>query len=392
MAKVFSFPTFYRMVPHSLLKRLYDELQIDTHEIPWEKLKFREIDVFQNLFQELPLSKQDEFESVCHDVNSLACASGLNALCQTAEERNESGWFSLSNEKDGPYAKSLWSWLNYPEVFQKALECHKIEHVTLWRKRDGLPKSVPPWNADIRETLEQTLQNYFVAKQGRGKVCTVEMRNHRKNLHYFIAYPDDYIRHVLHHDESGQLVLLRSRPTFEVVFLYNSAEGTLELHAKGGEKTKRALERIFIETVLPEEVPEYCGPVYDLSVFKEAGFSLTTDPLDLIDIQLKSMTLGWYGQKEVTLRTKSREDTLDWIRNAVSKATLPWNDALVLRVKLQILFFSHDHRRQGSVTFEIKTPDKNTLRNQDIKRIETARKYLKNWGVEHDNTIVKKVA
>jgi len=391
MARVFSLSTFFRMVPHSLLKRLFETLKIDTQEIPWEFVKNRDSERFFKFFRELPPEQQDRLEGVCRDVFELACGTGLNALCQTAEDHNESGWFSLSSEKTNTYAKSLWSWLEYPMIFQKALEFHKIEHLSLWRKRDGLPRKTPEWNHEIKKSLETTLQTYFTEKQGRGQVCTVMMQNYREDVYHFIAYPDDYVRNFTHHSESGQLITRKTRPTFEIVYVYNGKEGTLELHAKGGDKTKAALEDIFVSTIFGQ-VPDFADQIYDLSVFKEDSFTLTPDPCDNIIILLKEITLDWADNRKITFKTEKHNNTLDWVRRSIEEEELSWDEANATHVKIQILILPDEYRRRGSMTFEIAAPNKCTLRNQDEARIALARKYLKKWGVEDASTIAKKAA
>ena len=391
MARTFSLATFFRMVPHSLLKRLFRTLDIDTHSIPWELVKNRDCDHFLRFFQELPQEKQNELEGVCCDVFELACDTGLNALCQTADDHNETGWSRLSSEKTTPYATSLWSWLEYPVIFHKALEYHKIEHLSLWRKRDGLPQIIPEWNPEVKKALETGLKTWFTKKQGRGHACTVLMQNYREGIYHFIAYPDDYVRNYTHHDESGQLVTRKTRPTFEIVYVYNSREGTLELHAKGGDKTKAALEDIFLQSVFGQ-VPEFTEQIYDLSVFKHDGLTLTPDPRDNIVIQLKEITLEWENIREVTMQAKKHEYTLDWVRETVAERNLPWENAQVTHVKIQILILPTEYRRRGSMTFEIAAPNKSTLRHHDAARIELARKYLKQWRIENDETIARKVA
>jgi hypothetical protein len=379
------------MVPHSLLKQLFQSLEIDTHDLSWETMKNRETKPFLSLFQELPLEKQNQLEGLCYDIFALASESGWDALCQTAEECNESEWCSLSSEKINLYTKSLWSWLHYPEIFQKALALHNVEHLTLWRKREGLPQITPEWNAAVKESLEQALQNFFTEKQGRGYVCTAEMQHYRDGVYYFIAHPDDYVKSVLHHDESGELIFQTTRPTFEIVFVYNRAEGTLEIHARCGEKIKMALEEIFIETLFPNEVEEFSDRIYDLSVLKDEHFSLAPRPSDRIEIRLKEITLNWVGKQSVTLKTKYSHPTTDWIRRSLSEKELSWENAEVTRVKFQFQFLPEKDKRRGSLTFEIATPNKSTLRNQDAARIEIARHYLKIWGIEHDAHVIKKI-
>jgi hypothetical protein len=379
------------MVPHSLLQKLFQSFEIDTHELAWVAIKKREIKQFLSLVQELPLEKQNQLEGLCYDVFELASSSGWDALCEMAEYYQEHDWYSLSPEKTTLYAKSLWTWLHYPNVFQKALEFHQVENASWWRKRKDLPQLIPDWNEDIRKSLEQALQHFFIEKQERGHVCTVEMQHYKTNVYYFIAYPDDHVKAVFHHNESGNLVLRKIRPTFEIIFAYNSAEGTLELHTKGGNKTKAALEEIFIKTILGEEVEICSEQVYDLSVFKRTGFTMLTDPNDCIRIQIRQVRISWGQGRSILFRADQEPDILAWIHRVINQELLPWEDAVIDYIKLQFLFLPMEFARKGSLTFELNIPNRSTLQEKNPRKTEIIRKYLKQWGIEYEQDIEKSV-
>lgn len=391
MARSFTLPSFLRKVPHSLLKRFFQLLEIDTHDLSWELIKNREAEPFLELFRDLPPEKQNQMEGICYDVFELSCGSGWDALCEMAESYHAPDWFALSPEKTTLQAKSLWTWVNHPLIFQKAHEFHQMKNTSWWRKREGLPKMVPEWNGQVKTALEGALQIYFMEKQGRGQVCTVQMQNFRDDTYYFLAYPDDYVRNVMRHNDKGELVSRRTRPTFEIVYAYNSVEGTLELHTRGGDKTKSDLEEIFIETVLGEEVEVFSGQIYDLSAVKQSGFSLTPDPKDNVLIQIKQVRLNWGQDTSVQFRAEKERDLLAWIRRVINAEYLPWDKAVVDYIKLQFLFLPTEWERRGTLTFEMNTPNRSTLRGKNPRKVEIIRKYLKKWGIEYEQSLERAV-
>lgn len=382
MARTFSLPTFFRMTPHALLETLFRRLQIDIAHLSSVWAKRKNVQPLLDFFYAQPLETQNQLESIFRDVFELACATGMEVLERMAEFFQQDGWNDVNHENKTTYAKSLSAWLHYPEVFAKALELHKIENSSWWRKRDGLPRITPQWNEETRQLLKSALEVFYSRKQGRGHVCTVEMCHYHGDMFYFMAYPDDYVRNILQHNEAGELVARKTRPTFEVVFAYNAVEGSLELHAQGGVTTKAALEEIFIQTVLDASADGHSPPPYDLSVIMRERFSLAPDPADGVQIFLKEISLLWPAKQLVKIMAKENRPSVEWVRTSVSEETLPLGEARIIHAKFQFVFIPQVSDHPGSVTFEIAAPDRCTLRNHHPKKVETIRKYLRQWGVE----------
>ena len=136
------------------------------------------------------------------------------------------------------------------------------------------------------------------------------MRHYCDDVYYFTAYPDDYVKNVLQHDDSGTLIVKKTRATFEVVFAYNAAEGTLELHTKGGLTTKQELEEIFIRTVVGASSAKDSGSPYDLSVIKDERFSLSADSADGLTIYLRQIGLLWPTKCQMMITQKDNRSSL----------------------------------------------------------------------------------
>jgi hypothetical protein len=117
---------------------------------------------------------------------------------------------------------------------------------------------------------------------------------------YFFAYPDDYVQDSYIHDMNCTLVTQTIRQTIEIVFAYNSIEGTSDLFAKLSKKLREELETIFLKkllTIIPEDDEK---PPYDLSMLLDPNFTLHTFPADHINVRVVSLTLSWEDDKEVT--------------------------------------------------------------------------------------------
>lgn len=382
MARTFSLSTFFRMVPHALLEAFFRKLQIDIALLSSGSLKQRDVAALLDFYFAQPSEVQNQVDRIFREVYELACATGFETLCYMAECLQADGWDDVNIGNKTLYGKSLWAWLHYPEVFAKALELHKMEHDTWWWKRDGLPRVMPQWDEETRRRLESALGHFYSRKQGHGQVCTVEMCHYHGEMFYFVAYPVDYVRSVLQYNDTGKLVTKKSRPTFEVVFAYNVAEGSLELHAQGGVTTKAALEEIFIQTVLNASAGSHSPVPYDLSVLMEERFSLVPDAADGVQIFLKEVGLLWPAKQLVRITVKENRHSVDWVRRLVAEENLPWCEARIVHAKFQFVFMPNVSETPGSVTFKIAVPDRCTLRHHQPQKVETIRKYLKRWGME----------
>ena len=109
MSRIYSLPTFFRMVPHSMLKTFFEKRQIDTTEIHWKFLKEREIQPLLWMFRELPRETQAELEGIFQEIFELACESGFTALQQAADTFNEQFWLKSFVKKPSFYAVSFWA-------------------------------------------------------------------------------------------------------------------------------------------------------------------------------------------------------------------------------------------------------------------------------------------
>jgi hypothetical protein len=374
------------MTEKPLLKLFFEYLGADVDQVPWDKLKRNDINAIQNLFDKLPSDKRDAAEVVLREVHTLACEQGIQALGEAAEELHaDQSWGDIYLSDKNLYAKALSAWLLFREIFDHAARYYELDTLSWWRKRLDLPKKIPVFDETVKKNLETEIEEFFKTRQGRGFICTVEMYARSDGTFYFFAYPADYVEDTYVHDESGNLVAQMIRKTFEIVFVYDSIEGTSDLSAKLSPKIKDELETIFLRQIL-DFVPEnYKKDLYDLSPLMTSSFQMRVRPEDRLKVQVVSFTLFWDKKAVLAVVPKGSLTAEDIIKHGINVAQLSMEKAIVQKARFRFEFLPSGKGRSKVITFDIGTPDSCTLKNQDPTRLEKIHHYLKEWRIEYDN-------
>lgn len=140
-------------------------------------------------------------------------------------------------------------------------------------------------------------------------------------MHYFLAYPDDFVQNVTVHDNESRLTVETFRQTLLIVFAYNQAEGALEMYAKRLHKpVKEKLERIFAGAILHWELDGFDpDAAYELDQLKDAFFDLRTDPADRISVRIRKMRLSSTNSGRRILIEVDDDDPDDHIHKAIEE-------------------------------------------------------------------------
>jgi hypothetical protein len=386
MARTFTVSTVLRMVPNSLLKTFFQRMKHRDLGIKWERIGERDIQPILAALGELSQKQYDAIEAALHSIFDLACETGIDAVLEAGQLWGEPNLPAQLPADGGPYHKAMWVWLNQPEVFDKAIRLHRADSLVWWRKRDDLPKKKPKQSTAALQQLEQELSNLFQSKQGRGKECTVEVVTRGQTVYYF-GYPDDYVQNVTAHDEHGKLAPRTFRQTFNVVFAYDRADGTLELFAKVTPRLKEDLEKLFARIILDHELVEWNpDAVYELNHLKDRNFALATDAADGARARIRRMRLSLMNSnRRIILEADPDhrpDDIYDMLEHCLNKNRVPVSAVNLTLVTLGFEFEAVDGRKPGSMTFNVAYPDSCNLRNQRPERIELVQKYLKRWKID----------
>jgi hypothetical protein len=209
--------------------------------------------------------------------------------------------------------------------------------------------------------------------------------------HYFFAYPDDYADTYLGHDEQGQFVRRPQRPAFEIVFLFDPVDGTLDLYAKGGSEVQKDLQTVFCRALLGHELPPELprSHPYELNGLKSRDFRFPTDPADGIEeVRIRKLRLSILGgaKRRITLEADPAgepNDIYEMVDDYLNRTNLL--DTLINVTQAEFHFRWHHtgHGRQKTLTFEVSFPNRSNLksvRREELRFI--GEKYLKLWGID----------
>lgn len=388
MTRHFSIPTILRMIPNGLLRAVFTRLGHPMHEVPWEKLPQRNIEPILRTLGLLAAAERDSLETVLHDVFDLACEHGSRAIREAVS--------SIAAEKPpflpdvgGPYCLATWTWLHYPVLFDRAMRLHEVDCLSRWRKRKDVPRVVPRTSPEALSELASALGRILQKQEGRGQQCTVELARRADGAVCFLAYPDDFVHTMLLHDRAGNLAPRNVRPTFDIVFAYDQAAGTLELNAKIPTRLKAELEDVFCRTILGEAVLHHgSDAVYNLNVLKEGPDCLETDPEDGVTPVVRRLRLAIPESREtITLeadRAGGPESVYRMLDECLNREKLPLDDLEITSATIGFVLHPIEGRKPGRLTFEVARPDTCTLRNHRADRVALAQKYLKRWGIAGD--------
>ena len=260
-----------------------------------------------------------------------------------------------------------------------------MDRVGGWRQRyvgEGLTPAVEEQDKD---DLASTVCAFY-RKQGRGFHCTVDnYRRENPERHCYFVYPEDYPATEIGYDDEGQLVHWPTRPAFEVIFVYQPQNGFLNISARGKGEEIEELQEIFCQTILGlDQLPDKRTKHFDLEQLKSKEMRFPTNPTDGVDtvcVRMLRLDVPGSGNRRITFEASSPSDgkaIYKLIDRALAKQSLSLDDVIVAKAKLQFKFTGKDGKRGKSLTFEISTPDRCTLKDDPMDQI--AKKYVERWG------------
>lgn len=384
MARQFTIPTILRMLPNKLLERLFRERGYIQLPWNWKGLKERDVQKLQNAINLQPPESKALIENDLRELYELACDKGLDSILEAACMCGLPNFASLLPQ-EGLYYKSLWTRLEYPAIFERALRLHSFRVISWWRKRSDLPKRKIQVDEILLERLSHEISDLLQRAQGRGTPCTVEFSEGTDGTLYFYAHPNDFARQATTHDEELRLTPITLLTTFSVVYAYRPDEGSLELHAPVPAKVKRSLEQLFAQIVFGTTLgPWEPDAVYDLDVLKNPLFQLVTDPADRVKVQVRSLRLSASitGRRN-TIEITNEDDNIhaamgEWI----NKQNISLADVKATRAVIRFEFLEALGRKTGCETVEISVPNTCNLHGRQPDRVDLVRKYFQRWCID----------
>lgn len=390
MANDYAPKQFLRQAEIALLKE-YFEARGELGDLDWGSLNEAQIDSIHEAWQQLPDRSLDEIDSDFRDIYDLASGEGTRTLIEEGHF-HEIDLTPHLEARDGFLNKALWVFLNHREVFDVAHLLDRSDHLNhrYWRKRKDIPKKEPNLSPTAIAELEHSISAYYREKQGRGRHCHVDKYLRGDRYHYFFVYPQDYTDTFVGFDHKGQLERRRQNPAFEVIYVYDPVDGTLDLYAQGGKDIKKDLQDLFARTILNHELGEENedSKPYELSGLKKRGFAFPTDPADRItEVRVRTLCLSVVGnsRNRITLEVKPNgptDEIYDFIERSLHEKRLPMAMVNVSSAVLQVRFDNTgaNGRATKTVSFRIAHPDSCNLKDKPEHLV--VKKYLKLWEIE----------
>lgn len=385
MARHFSLPTVFRMVPNELLQEFFRELSNPCYGMDWEALGRRQPDPLVQLMQYFDERQRGAAELILRRVFLLACQTGHRVLRDVARLSQQAELLERVPEYGNLYHQAMWFWLEAPDVFERAALIHELQQLNWWRRRDDVPGVSPRTDEATLERFAEDLSRLLMREQGRGRRCTVEHCRRDDGVDYFCCFPDDFPQTVTIYNREGRLRTRHLKPTFDIVFAYRRDPPSLELSAQLPARLKLELERSFawlvLDTRLGHHIPQ---EVYDLDCLKQLQGTLPTDPRDRVLAELRRMRLALPDHsRRITLESKHgvSNDVFAMAEEYLNMRNLDWEDIKITLATFRFQFERTDQRPRGTVTFDVSVPDSCSLNSQSPEREAICRKHLESWRV-----------
>lgn len=384
-------PKLFLKKAEKALLREYFTARGELGGIDWDQA---DTDTIHAAWQALPEEKFEEIEQEFRDIFDVGIVEGVRTLVEEAKLQG----IDLAAEMDahdGLLDKALLVFLRHRSVFDLSSILNYADRLDgrYWRKRKDMPKKQPDTSAVAVKELGDAVGAYYRENQGRGKWCEADHYLRAGRYHYFFAYPKDYTDTAVEWDDHGRRERRRRNPAFDVVFVYDPVDGTLELYAKGDKKLKQDLQQLFARVILNDEIGEETrnSQPYELNKLKNPTFRFTTEPEDRItEVRLRQMRLSVVGndKKRMSFEVPPKGDAADlhdFIREALHEQRLPLSMVNVTSAMIQMRFDNNGNgrgRREKTVSFRISYPDSCNLKDKPEHLV--AKKYLKKWKLERE--------
>ncbi len=393
MAVEYSPKMFFRLLSGPLLKQ-YFTTQGQAEHLTLDDPAHPDIDRLYQQWEALPAEVRDQMDAdqrAVYEMGDFDTALGT-VLQEAAFHEKAEELQRIFAKLESPYDRMLYTLIHHRRIFDNASRFEQTDRLSsrYWRKHPRLPKRQPLTTAEAVQSLEAALRDYYVAREGRGRHCHIDVYKRGDGIYYY-GFLEDSPKLGGIFDEQGHYCPKVSKDNFEIVFRFNPLAGDLDVYVKGKAKIAAQLQEIFSRVCLETELPAGSGPTktYELNPLMRRNFAFSTEPVDGIrGVRIKSLRLSIMGsQKRVILEEgdgDSPTGIYDLLNDVVADqaAGKPGLHRALLNVTMAELkvVFQRDTGRTKTVSVRISYPNSCSLK--DTKEDAVVRKYLKTWGLE----------
>lgn len=363
---------FLRRTSNEMLRRYFLNRQL-LPDVAFDQLRESEVDEIFDAWHRLDDEDVLAVDADFREIESIAHAGGEQTLLDEARYHGVD-LTDVFRKLGGFHDRALHVFLELPSAFEVALRFEDADRAPqrYWRKRKGLPRIEAAVDEAASRRLAGALSAYLRRAEGRGYHCAVEV--YRRGEHdYFFAFPEDYGAIHLEYNR-GALERRRSRPAFEIIFVYSKGAGTLDTFFQGDRKKVTELQAVFGREVLRSDLGALTGAdkVFNLNALKRRDHPFVYSAASgIVDVRIRKLRLTAMGavRDRVTLEvdpTTSRfaiHDSLEqhFLTEGTPPSTACPKTPLSLMNVTQaglVVSFARDGRRGRSTrTFDISHPN-----------------------------------
>jgi len=411
MKNQFSWLAFLRKIPLELLEQYLTDAGVCDSDmgasIPWMTLEYDR----EHYTQGMAIIRQAIFE--CNlpmrvrvgqdflDVNEMADEYGIAVLINSGRFRPEP--VDLRDHLDvydGSHAKAFFVLCEWPEIFHAALRYRRADAIAehRWVKTGRIEEAILDVSKRAQKHLSEAISRHY-RELGRGQGCAVDVESRGDEVYVFV-YPEDYARRRLAFDDQHQLIAETTRPAFEVIFVWNMTDHTLEFYSPGNKLERQQVLKVFGRVMLGVELcPDQRRPsIFHLDLLKSRGFDFALRPEDRVEaVMLKEIWLRkpddldgcfyHYGSGLVT----DPQSCYQAMEDGLNKERLPFARMEVFRVQLRLLFRGKQKTdRQVTRTISLSYPDICTLKRNDPYYL-VVMQILRRCGIDRSALVIEPI-
>jgi hypothetical protein len=370
-ARHYSVPHFFRQMPNSLLKRYFARHEL-FGDVDFEKMLETKPEELLNAWGLISNEKRRAIEPQLREIFDLACVRGVHAIrdaaqSQLTEEPEKFATFVEGLQKrKNHYERAMATFLDHQAYWSRAVKFCHADSLSFWRKRRGLPTKAAAIDQPSLTAMEAEIGRWFSKAEGRGRNCQVEVLR-RNGRDYFFALPEDFANEVIEWDGTDLLQRPHS-PAFEVVFVWTTAEGSLDFNYRGTPKAKDAMLTIFARHALKlEKLPPAPkdGRIYHLDRLKRREFPFVYEAgsgIKTVSVRALRLSSTVRRGDRMKLEADTSEDRLalydlvDQVGQAIPLGQ--WN---VTQAEIVARLVATDEKPERDVAFTVSYPNSCSL-------------------------------
>lgn len=391
MSRNYSSRDFFRQMPNAMLARYFASKSL-LAGLDFGSMKEGKPDALMEAWGQLPDEQRSEAEADFREVLALSNRKGYQALLDEARWQLEDQPDELQtllgrmSALEDHYSRAMEAFLCLPACWKGATRFHYADQLTsYWRKRKNLPKVAAAAGHEATAKLAALIKGYFERTEGRGKNCVVEAYRRGKR-DYFFAFPEDHAQRSIEWVD-GEFHPRPHNPAFEIVFVYEQAEGKLDLNFRGSRKAIEALQGMFAQAILKlDELPPDPKDerVYDLSALVKPDFDFAHpvgSGIGTVVVKKLRLSSRVRAGDRITVEsdaTNNRQAIYELV-DQIQKS-LPLHLYNVTQVELAATVFVAEGKPPKTVSFRITHPNSCSLKYDDLDL--TLRQMLEDSGIE----------